>query len=173
MEKFGIECKKLMAKETKERLKESPGFFVASFKAMAVSEQEELRRKLKEIDVSLFVVKNRIAKRAFKELKQEAVAALLQGPAAITLGGCDSISISKALVNFAGKHENFKILGAYLDEQVLDLSSVKTLASIPSKEVLLAQIVGGFKSPIQGLVTSLSAMIKKFVIVIDKIREKK
>ena len=173
MEKFGIECKKLMAKETKERLKRSCDLFVASFNAIAVSEQEELRRKLKEIDVSLFVVKNRIARRAFKELKQEAIASLLQGPTAITFGDCDSILISKALVNFAGKHENFKILGAYVDEQVLDSSSVKMLASIPSKEVLLARIVSGFKSPIQGLVNTLSGTIKKFIVAIDKIREKK
>lgn len=173
MEKLGIECKRLMAEEMKAKIKDHSNVFVASFSALAVSEQDELRRKLKEVDASFFVVKNRLAKRTFKQLNQEATASLLQGPTGITFGSGDSLSLSKTLVDFAGKHENFKILGAYVDQQLLDSNSIKRLASIPSKEILLAQIVGGFKSPIQGLVNTLTGTIRKFILVIDKIREKK
>lgn len=162
-----------MAKETKEKIKNSSTLFIASFNMMPVSEQDLLRSKLKEIEASLFMVKNRIVKRTLKELDQENIASLLQGPTAIALGGRDSVSVSKTLVNFAGQHETFKILGAYVDDELLDASSVKRLASIPSREVLLAQVIGGLNSPIQGLVNSLSATIKKFVLVIDRIREKK
>ena len=173
MEKFGVECKKLMVEEMKERLQGSCALFITSFNTMGVSEQDELRRKLKEVNASLLVVKNRLAKLAFKQLNHEAIASLLQGPTGITFGSGDSLSVSKTLVNFAGKHENFKILGAYFDQQLLDPNSVKELASIPSKEALLAQIVIGLKSPIQGLMNALSGTIRNFVVVIDKIREKK
>ena len=173
MEKFGIECKKLMLKEVKERLEDSTDLFFTSFQTMDVLEQEQLRRKLKEMNASLLVVKNRIARRAFKELNQEAITALLRGPSAITLGGSDSILISKALVDFANKHESFKILGGYIDQQLLDPSSIKQLATIPSREVLLSQVVAGIKSPIQGLINTLSATIKKFIIVLNKVCEKK
>lgn len=172
MEKLGRECKKLMAEEIKKKLKESGEFFLISFNAMAVSEQEELKGRLHDIDASIFVVKNRIAKQAFEQLDLGALATLPQGLTAITLGIREAIDISKALVNFADKHNNFKLLGAYVDEQLLDVSSIRQLASVTSKEALLTQVVCGIKAPIQGLVNSLSATIKKFVVVLDRIREK-
>jgi len=173
MEKLGIECKKQMIKEIKERLEDYPNLFLSSFKGMIAPEQDQLRHKLKEIDVSLVVVKNRIAKQAFQQSGLEILLPMMQGLTAVALGGEDCILPSKVLVDFARKSENFKILGAYVDEQLLDSDSVKRLAAIPSKEALLAQVFCGFKSPIQGLVNTLSATIKKFVIVIDKIKEKK
>lgn len=173
MDRFGIECKKQMLVETQEKLKDASAIFFTSFKSMSVSEQEDLRHKLDGINASLFVVKNRIAERAFKQLGQDSLVAFLQGISALTLGGEDSIAVSKILTNFAGKNENFKILGAYIDQEVLNSAAIKTLASIPSKEVLLAQVVGGIKSPIQGLVNSLSITIKKFIVAIDKIRDNK
>lgn len=173
MEKLGIECKQLMAKEIEERLSTSPSLFVTSFKATAVPEQEKLRRKLKEVDASFVVVKNRLAKRVFQQLNLKSLTPLMQGLTAVTFGGRDYVCVSKTLVDFAGKHEDFKILGGYVEEQLLDSNSIKRVAAIPPKEVLLAQVVYGFKTPIQGLVNTLSATLKKFVVVIDKIREKK
>lgn len=173
MEKFGIETKKLMVEEIKEKLKSSFNLFTTSYSGIAVSEQEQLRRKLKANQALMFIVKNRIANLAFKQLKHENLAALLQGSTAITIAGEDALSVSKTLVDLAGKSENFKVLGAYIDGQLLDSNLVKKLAAIPSKETLLAQVVGGIKSPIQGLVNTLSGTIKKFIVVIDKIREKK
>lgn len=172
MEKFGKECKELMVEEIKEKLKSSGGLFISSFKITPVSEQEQLRRKLKEFGASFFVVKNRIAKQAFDQLDVKALNPLMQGLTALTLGGGDLVCVSKALVDFAKKHEGFKVLGAYVDKQLLDLSSINRLASIPSKEALFAQIVYGFKSPIQGLVNSLSGTIRNFIVVISKIQEK-
>ncbi len=175
MKKIGIgrECKQLMAEKVKERLEQASELFITSFNTMAVSEQDTLRRKLKQIDASLFVVKNRLAKQAFRQLKLEELTPLMKGLTAISLGGRDTLSVSKTLVDFAASQENFKIMGAYVDRQILDSGWVKKLASIPSKEALFAQIVYGFKSPIQGLVNSLSAAIRNFVVVLDKIREKK
>lgn len=172
MEKFGIETKKLMVEEIKEKLRSSSNLFATSFSAIAVSEQDQLRHKLKANQASMFMVKNRIAHLAFKQLKQENLAALLQGSTAITIAGEDALSVSKTLVDFAGKNENFKVIGAYIDGRLLDPTLVRKLAAIPSKETLLAQVVGGIKSPIQGLVNTLSGTIKKFVLVIDRIKEK-
>jgi len=175
MEKLGLgrECKQLMAGEIKERLKQASELFITSFNTVAVCEQEKLRRKLNEIDASLLVVKNRLAKQAFQQLNLEGLTVLMKGLTAISWGGRDVLSISKALVDFAEKQENFRILGAYVDKQVLDPGSIKKLASIPSKEALFAQIVYGFKSPIQGLVNCLSATTRNFVVVLDRIREKR
>jgi large subunit ribosomal protein L10 len=173
MKKYGIECKKLMVEEIKERLKKPSAIFITSFNAMLVPEQEQLRRKLKEIDTSLFLVKNRIAKQAFIQSDKEAVVCLMQGPTALALSNGDSVAISKVLVDFANKNSNFKILGAYIDGQLFDLTLVKKLASIPSRIVLLAQVIGGINSPIQRLLNSLSGSIAKFIIVLDRICNQK
>ena len=173
MKNLGIECRKQMAKEIKKRLESSTNLFIASFNGMPVPEQDQLRRKLKEINVSLVVVKNRIAKQVFQQSDLQTFLPMMRGLTAIALGGEDCISPSKILMDFAGKSENFKILAAYVDQQILDSNSVKRLAAIPSREALLAQVFSGFKSPIQGLVNTLSATIKKFVFVLDKIKEKK
>ena len=162
-----------MAEKVKERLEQASELFITSFNTVAVSEQDTLRRKLKQIDASFFVVKNRLAKQAFRQLKLEALIPLMKGLTAISLGGRDILSVSKTLADFAESQKNFKIMGAYVDRQILGLCWVKKLASIPSKEALFAQIVYGFKSPIQGLVNSLSATIRNFVVVLDKIRENK
>jgi large subunit ribosomal protein L10 len=172
-QRLGLECKQGMAKEMKDKFQDSPHFFVTSFTSMAVPEQEQLRRKLKEAKASLFVVKNRIAKNVLKQLKLESVYSLVGGMTAIAIGGEESIFISKTLVDFAGKNENFKIVGAYCFDQVLDVNSIKELAAIPSRETLISQVLCGFQSPIQGLVNTLSATIKGVVVVLNKISEKK
>ena len=120
MEKLGLKCKQLMAKEIKERIEQSPALFITSFEQLLVPEQDSLRSKLKETGASFFVVKNRLAKRIFKELDRESLAPLIQGLTAISLGTDNAVSISKALVEFAGKYKNFKIMGAYVDKQPLD-----------------------------------------------------
>jgi len=171
MEKLGTKCKQLMIEEIKKQISDSEHMFISSFNKIPVTEQDQLRRQLKEMDASLLVVKNRLAKQVFKQLKKDDLGSVLKGITVISLGGADSLAVSKTLVKFAEKQENFEILAGYVDEQVLDSNSVKRLAAIPSREILLSQIVGGIKSPIQGFVNSLSGTIKKFVLVVDRISE--
>jgi large subunit ribosomal protein L10 len=173
MENIGRECKKLMRQEVTKRIEDSSNIFITSFKSMGVSEQDQLRQKLGEIDASLLVVKNRIARQVFDQLDLQPLSPLMKGLTALTLGGSDALAVSKVLVNFAGKNEGFSILGGYVDEQVVDLNSIRSLALIPSREVLLTKLVCALKSPIQGFATTLFATIKKFVVAIDKIKEKK
>lgn len=174
MENLGIECKKLMAKEIKQRLKDSSHLILCSFNALGVGEQDQLRRNLKEVNASMFVVKNRMAEQVFDQSNLKNLKSLMQGLTAIALGSqSDVVCLSRALVNFAAQNENFKVLAGYVDEQVLDSSSIKRLSTIPSREVLLTQVVRGFNFPIQGLVNTLSGAMKNFLVVIEKIREKK
>ncbi|MBN2097636.1 MAG: 50S ribosomal protein L10 [Candidatus Omnitrophica bacterium] len=173
MENTTIEFRQLIGSEIEHRLKALPYLFISSFKGIAVQEQDQLRRSLKEIDASLFVAKNSILKRVLQKLELTELKNLVQGLSALTLGGRDAISVSKALVEFAGKSENFKIIGAYVEQQVLDGPAVKSLALVPPREVLLAQLAGGLKAPLQGLANVLSATIRNFVAVLNKISEQK
>lgn len=173
MEKLGIEFKRIMAREIKEKLRDRDELFFSSFNGLAVAEQERLRRKLKEHKAAFMVMKNRIARKVFAEMQIGESASFMRKMTAVIIGSGDPVSISKILLEFAEKNEKFSVLGAYVGGQILERSSVKQLAVIPAKEVLLAQIVSGISSPLRGLVNCLSATMRNFVVVLDKIREKK
>lgn len=173
MEKLGIEFKKIMAREIKEKLQNREELFFSSFSGLTVAAQERLRRSLKDSKASFTVVKNRIAQKVFTQLQIEELGSFMQKMTAITISNGDPVSISKILLAFAEKNEKFVVLGAYVGGQTLDRNSVKQLATIPAKEVLLAQVVMGIRSPLFGLVNCLSATMKNCVVVLDKIREKK
>ncbi|MFC1631207.1 50S ribosomal protein L10 [Candidatus Omnitrophota bacterium] len=172
-ETLGIETKKLMSDEIKKKIAACGDLFVASFHKISVADQDQLRQKLAENEAAFSIVKNRIAQRALKESNREQVAGLLKGPSAIAFSRNDCLAVSKTLVEFAKKNETFEVRGGYVDGQILDGPAIAKLALIPSKAALLAQIVGGFKAPIQGLINTLTASIRNFVVVIDKIRENK
>ena len=87
--------------------------------------------------------------------------------------GSEGIAESKDLVNFAKTHDKFKIKGAVIDGKLVAEEKIKYMASLPSKEVLLAQVVGGIKAPITGFVMVLGGVIRKFVYVIDAVKNKK
>lgn len=173
MEKVGIGCKKLMAEEIKQKVADSSCLFTTSFQQLPATEQDELRKQLKELDVGVLIIKNRIARKALKGLNQEKILSLSKGLTALMLGKDDPVAVAKTLVDFAGKNENFKVLGGYVDEQIIEPSSIKELSSIPSREILLSQVVAGIASPIQGLVNTLSATIKQFLVVLNRIQENK
>lgn len=172
-QRLGQECKRYMAVEIKEKLKEKQNLFISHFSKISVTDQEDLRRQLHKINASFFVVKNRIAQKALKDLELSSLEPFLEGMTAIATGNEEAIEITKTLVAFAGKNENFEVSGGYFENQVLDMDAVKKLAAIPSRETLLAQVFSGFQSPIQGFVNTLSATIKGFVVVLNKINEKK
>ena len=84
MENLGIECKKNMVREIKQKLESSENVLVGSFNSIAVAEQEQLRRQLKEVDARLLVVKNRMAQQVFKQLDLEGLTPLMRGLTALS-----------------------------------------------------------------------------------------
>jgi len=172
-EKFGKICKEGMAKEIVSQFKGHPNFVITSYMGSSVSDLEQLRRSLKKAASDYMVVKNSILRVVFDELKLESEASKIEGGVGISLSGDDIISTCKVLVNFSKDHDKFKIKGAILDGKSVTPEKVKQLASLPSREALLAQVVGGIKSPITGFVNVLGGVLRKFVYVVDAIRNNK
>jgi large subunit ribosomal protein L10 len=119
------------------------------------------------------VVKNSILKVVFDKLKLESESSKIESGMGLSLGGDDIIATCKAVSTFAGAHDKFKIKGAVIDGKSVGVDRVKALATLPAKEVLLAQVVGGIKAPITGFVYSLSGILKKFVYAVEAIRSAK
>lgn len=172
-EKYARLCKEKMAEEIISRINEHPNFVITSYMGSSTSDLEGLRKSLKKSSSSYLVVKNSTLKVVFEKVKLNDEVSKIDGGMGLSFSGQDILATCKALSSFASTHDKFKIKGAIVDGQSITPDKVKVLASLPSREVLLAQILAGMKSPITGLVNVLSGSLKKFVYVIDAVRKSK
>jgi len=145
---------------------------VTHYRGLTVSEMGSLRRDLRTAEVQMQVVKNTLARRAAEGTGFTAAEEFLSGPTAIAYGN-DPVALAKALSDFAKKHEALKILGGVLDGKRLDEADVKALASLPSREVLLARLLGSMQSPLSGFVRTLNEVPASFVRTLAAIRDQK
>jgi len=151
---------------------ESTAGVVTHYRGLTVTEMGELRRALHEADVSLQVVKNTLARRAAEGTDFKAATELFTGPVAIAYG-TEPVGMAKAIADFAKKHDALEIRGGILDGKMMDASSVQALASLPSREVLLAKMLGSMQAPISGFVRTLAEVPASFVRTLAAIRDQK
>ena len=170
---YGKLCKDRMISEIVSDLLARPNFFITNYMGSSVSDLEGVRKSLKPSKASFFVVKNSMMNVVLDQLKLEEAKKLVSGGVGISLSGDDVIAASKVLVNFAKTHEKFKIKGAVIDGKLIAVDVINQMASLPTKEVLLATIVRGMKAPITGFVGVLGGVLRKFVYVIDAVKSGK
>ncbi len=172
-DKFGKMCKEKMIAELTSSLDEHPNFILTSYMGSSVNDLEQVRKNLKPASASYMVVKNSILRIILDDRKMDSLKPMVDGGVGISFSGDDIVATCKALVNFSKDHDKFKIKGAMVDGKLLMAEDIKVLASLPSREVLLARVVGGMKSPINGFVNTLGGIIRKFVYVVDAIKNGK
>lgn len=172
-EKFGKICKEKMVTEILDNLKDRPNFVITTYMGSSVNELEQLRKSLKKNSSDYLVVKNSMLKVVFNKLKLDSEISKIESGMGISLSGEDIISTCKTLVTFSKDHGKFKIKGAVIDGKSVPTEKVKELASLPAKNVLLAQVVGGIKAPITGFVNTLGGVLRKFVYCVDAIKNAK
>jgi large subunit ribosomal protein L10 len=169
-ESLGRACKERMIEELVQRIKDRPNFVITNHFGSSVADLEQLRRNLRKSSASYIVVKNSILKIIFDDLKLKDDALVIEGIMGLSLTGEDVVTICKTLVTFAKDHDKFKIKSAYFFGKAIGQDKIKQLASLPPKEILLAQVVGGIKAPISGFVNTLGGILRKFVYVVDAIK---
>ncbi len=151
---------------------ESSAGVVAQYRGLTVAEMGDLRRRLHQANVSLQVVKNTLARRAAEGTDFKAAEELFTGPVAIAYG-TEPVGMAKAIAEFAKEHPALEIRGGVLDGKLMDAAAVKALASLPSREVLLAKMLGSMQSPISGFVRTLAEVPASFVRVLAAVRDQK
>lgn len=169
-----------MKKEDKQQLvenlhaawSESTAGVVAQYRGLTVAQMGDLRRRLHQADISLQVVKNTLARRAAEGTDFKAAEELFTGPVAIAYGN-DPVGMAKAISDFAKAHDALEIRGGVLDGKSIDAAGIKALASLPSREVLLAKMLGSMQSPISGFVRTLNEIPASFVRVLAAVRDQK
>jgi large subunit ribosomal protein L10 len=171
MERIGRICRELMVEQLMKHLKENKNIIITNYKGLRVREIEELRNALKPISASYMVVKNSLLKRVFEQLGLKEAIKLIKGAVAVSFGGEDIVKISKILVNFKKKYSPFVIYGGFLNKELVCTEMIMELATLPTREVLLAKFISGLKSPINGFVSGLSCILRKLVGVINAIKK--
>jgi len=177
MEKFGKVCKEHIIGEISKRFEEYPDFFITTFSQIGVSDMDKLRKELKEKFASYMVVKNSMLKHAMeksrKGLSIEDMTRSASGPCGVLFSKENAAAAVRSLVDFTKEHKTLKIHGGVLAGEKVTMETIKHLASLPSKEVLLAMAISGIKAPISGFVGLLGNLLRNLVGVIDAIKNKK
>lgn len=142
------------------------------YSGLSVAELTELRNEIRPDGGVLKVVKNTLSRRALQNLSCDADSTLVGPTAVITTTG-DPSKLSKVISKAAKGSEVFEITGGYFEDQVIDTKMINSLANLPSRDELIAKVVGGIKAPLTGLVGSLSSPIRGIIGVLNSIKNNK
>lgn len=167
-----LEQKKQQVAEITETLKNAQAGVLVDYRGLTVEEDTNLRVELRKENVTYFVVKNTLLKRATQEAGLEGLDDVLHGPTAIAVSSEDPVAPARVIAKFAKTNETLELKSGFMDGKVMSLDEIKTLAATPSKEVLIAKIMGSLNSPISGLARLLSTIVDKGVEIPDLIAAK-
>ncbi len=160
--------KQKILQDLKEKIAKAKAIVLVGIAGLKVKDISELRKKLKTIDGNLKVVKKTLAERVLKENKLDFDKKRFKEELALVFGFEDEILPAKTVYQFSQENDKLKILGGFLEQKFQAAEEIITLAQLPSKEELLAKLVGSIASPISGLVNVLQGNIKGLITVLAK-----
>lgn len=168
-----IEEKQKVVQELAARINESNLVVLVDYRGLKVAEMTELRSKLREAGADLRVVKNTMTRLALQNTGDSSLEAFFEGPNAVSFSSSNEVEVVKTIFDFARVHKNLSVKAGMLDHNVLDADQLKTLSTLPPREVLLAQVVGGIQAPLYGLAYVLKANLSGLVRALDGVRQQK
>ena len=166
------EAKQETVAELRQALAGSRTLIVSEYRGLTVKEIAEIRRALRKQDVAYRIVKNRLMRIAAQDTIGEALGPLLVGPTAIAFGN-DESTTAKAVLDATRPYKLVTVTGGVLGDRAIDANGVKALASLPSREVLLAKLAGGMQAPIATLGGLLAANIRNLGYALSQVRDQK
>ncbi len=157
--------------EIAAQIEGSEAIFAVDYRGISVPQAAELRSKLRDADASFRVVKNRLTKLAADKAGEERLAELLKGPTALTFVRGDTALAAKTISTFNREHDVLAFKGGFMESLSLDEDRFKSIARLPSRDVLNGQFAGVVASPLTGLVRGLGSMISGLAIQLQQIQE--
>lgn len=157
----------------KEDLSKIQAMWVVDYRGLTVKESEALRRSIREADAVMKVYKNSLVELALKELDMPSMGDVLAGPSAFVFADGDPVASAKALKDFAKANENLVIKGGIMDGAFVDAEAVEKIAALPSREELIAKLLGTIQNPLQQIVRVLNGPMESFARVVSAIEDQK
>lgn len=170
-----LELKKVAVQEIVQKLQDAESMVVVSFTGITVEKITELRSKFREAGVDYCVLKNTLVRRALQEVNIEGLDDVLEGPSAFAFG--DAVNPSKIVTEFIDADKDnvkkMQVKAGLINGQVIDEKGIRALAKLPSREVLIAKMMGSLNAPITNFVGVLSATLRSLVYALDSVRQQK
>lgn len=157
----------------KKELEQAKIIVMTDYRGLTVAQMNKLRRILQAEGIRYKVVKNTLAQIAAVDLGIAAMNTYLEGPVAIAYGYADPVTPVKLLVKFAKENDQLSLKGGMLEKQILDEQGLRQLSDLPSREVLLARVLGSFQSPLAGMMNVLQGNLRGFVYVLQAVKEQR
>ncbi len=168
-----LDKKQKITEDLHERFSKSVIVVVADYKGLDVSSMNALRRKLREEDIEFQVAKNTLLIRAAKDTEAALIADYFKGPSAVALSYTDPVAPAKILAQFAKENQKLEIKGGVLKNKVLDVDAIKALAKLPSREVLLGQLLSVLNEVPTSFVRTIAEIPRSLLNVLTAIRDQK
>ncbi|NOZ14048.1 MAG: 50S ribosomal protein L10 [Acidobacteria bacterium] len=156
----------------RNELKDVKCFYMFQFGGISVNEDNELRMKIRATGSTYRVVKNRLLAKAAEGTALESLVSGLKQPTVVAYSNEDPVALAKLLTEFGKGREAYFFKGGILEDQVLTEDSFREVATLPSKEELIAKLLYLLQFPIQGLVTALEGIYRQLPVVLKQIADK-
>ena len=159
-----LELKKQVVSDIVKKFQDAQSVIIVNYSGLTVEQVTGLRAQFRAAGVEYVVLKNTLVRRALQELNIEGLDEVLNGPSAFAFGMNDPVSPAKIVSDFIAKKKNdspIEIKAGLLGTELMDAAQIKALADVPSREVLLARLLGSLQSSVAGFVRVLDAIAKK------------
>jgi large subunit ribosomal protein L10 len=167
------EQKAAVIDEIAAEIKEADAIYAVDYRGISVPAAAELRTKLREADATFRIVKNTLTERAADKAEIAELKELLEGPTALTFVRGDAALAAKALNDQARVTETLAFKGGFLNGAALSPDDIKSLARLPTRQVLYGQLVGIVASPITGLARGLGSLLGGLAVALGQVQAKK
>jgi len=166
--------KQQVVQEMHQKLADAKAVFLADFRGMTVEKATTLRNELRSAGVEYKVIKNTLLELASVETDSAVLAPHFKGPTAVAMTSSDPVAAAKVLAKFAkDQTAAFKLKGAVLSGKSISVADIQALSELPSREVLIAKMLGSMNAPATNFVGVLAAVPGSFVRALDAIRQQK
>ena len=159
--------------EIKEDLTDIQAMWVVDYRGLTVKQSEQLRNSIREAGAIMKVHKNKLVRLALKELDMPEMDEVLAGPSAFVFAEGDPVASAKALKDFAKANENLVIKGGMMDGAFVDAEAVEKIAALPSREELIAKLLGSLQNPMVKTVRVLNGPMEAFACCVSAIADQK
>ena len=156
-----LEQKKAYVAELSERLKGSIAGVLVNYSGITVSDDTKLRKELREAGVKYSVVKNTLLSRAAKDAGIEGLEPVLENTTAIATSDSDYVAAARILCKYAKDSKTFKVKSGFIDGEIISIEKIESLSKLPSREILLANVLGAFNAPIASFARAVQAIVDK------------
>jgi large subunit ribosomal protein L10 len=156
----------------KEDLTTANAVWVVDYRGLSVKQAEDLRAKIRAQGAALKVYKNSFTERALADLNLPDLGAVLEGPSAFVFANGDPVASAKVIKAFAKESGSLEVKGGLLEKEVVTADQIRAIADLPSREELIAKLIGTIRNPLAGVVQVLNGPASKLVRALGAIAEK-